>query len=527
MNDLSYFDPDITYEMSRSTEVCPFEVSLELIEEADVIVCDYNYMFDPYVGLKAYQQDHDYSDCILIIDEAHNLVDRGRGYYSPELHEDDLQRITMFLAARPGLELEGWRELADELRDHNHSLCEGLGEMKEPALCEPAGSCLAAAHGVGTAPHPIHRVKIENRMAEEDDPLVDFYFKLVKFTRQLSEESDEFATLIERTPKGLKLKVFCKDPSRFLGEVIDSAHAVIAMSATLEPFEFYRKTLGFPEKRTTELSLPSPFPRDNRKIVIIRSRTPPIASAPSYDQIASTVPDMASVTTAISLCSSSYAFLQQVAASFRPSTSDDPALRMTTTRTLPSRRLRDGGQQSLVLAVSGGMLRRDRLPGRNAVGGFSGTGPAHRLLEQELLRDYYDERYAAGFEYAISFPGMTRVVQSAGGVIAAKSDIVVIALLSDDHSPSTTSTFPRWYENVPRELVPKSPPTNPPSQPAAPTAANSLNSFSTFNGSLCILRSKERAVCSEFPPQVLLKQNADDESRFRRAPTPQRSVRTR
>jgi len=65
---MSYFDPDLTFELSKTTEVCPFEVSLELIEQADVIVCDYNYIFDPYVGLKAYSQENDYGDCVLIVD---------------------------------------------------------------------------------------------------------------------------------------------------------------------------------------------------------------------------------------------------------------------------------------------------------------------------------------------------------------------------------------------------------------------------------------------------------------------------
>ena len=117
--EMSYFDPDITFEMSKSTEVCPFEVSLELIEQADVIVCDYNYIFDPYVGLKAYQQDNDYGDCVLIVDEAHNLVDRGRGYFSPELHEKTFDAIKHHLASR-GCWIEGWEELIDELRAHFH-----------------------------------------------------------------------------------------------------------------------------------------------------------------------------------------------------------------------------------------------------------------------------------------------------------------------------------------------------------------------------------------------------------------------
>ena len=111
---MSYFDPDITFELSRSTEVCPFEVSLELIEQADVIVCDYNYIFDPYVGLKAYQQDNDYGDCVLIVDEAHNLVDRGRGYYSPELSEKSLDAVRNHLASR-NCWVDGWEELLELL----------------------------------------------------------------------------------------------------------------------------------------------------------------------------------------------------------------------------------------------------------------------------------------------------------------------------------------------------------------------------------------------------------------------------
>jgi Rad3-related DNA helicase len=273
---LSYFDPDITFEMSKSTEVCPFEVSLELIEEADVVVCDYNYIFDPYVGLKAYQQDTDYGDCVLIVDEAHNLVDRGRAYFSPELHEKSFDEIKHHLVTR-NCWIDGWEELIDELRTHFHELAEDEASGRGPRASEEGNEPRPEARG----PRPQlcepnrelfleQRVewerlvlnyigwKIENRIAEEDDPLIDFYFKLVKFTNLLAERGDEFAHLIERTPEGLRLKIFCKDPSRFLGRIFESAHATIALSATLEPFDFYRKTLGFPNDRTAEISLPSP-----------------------------------------------------------------------------------------------------------------------------------------------------------------------------------------------------------------------------------------------------------------------------
>jgi hypothetical protein len=77
--------PDTIFEVAREREVCPFEVSLEIAHQAQVVVCDYNYAFDPYVSLTEFAADGELDDTILLIDEIHNLVDRGRGYYSPEL----------------------------------------------------------------------------------------------------------------------------------------------------------------------------------------------------------------------------------------------------------------------------------------------------------------------------------------------------------------------------------------------------------------------------------------------------------
>ena len=137
--------------------------------------------------------------------------------------------------------------------------------------------------------------KIENRIAEEDDPLIDFYFKLVKFTNMLAEQGDEFAHIIERTPDGLKSQDLLQGPVAFPRRDLRVRARHVALSATLEPFDFYRKTLGFPPDRTAELSLPSPFPReqpqDRRRL---RKSTPRTSGAPNhYDRIAETVAEIA------------------------------------------------------------------------------------------------------------------------------------------------------------------------------------------------------------------------------------------
>jgi DNA excision repair protein ERCC-2 len=462
---MSYFDPDVTFELARETEVCPFEVSLELIEQADVIVCDYNYIFDPYVGLKAYSQENDYGDCVLVVDEAHNLVDRGRGYYSPELHEKQFEDITRHLMTR-NCWLDGWEELLGILRDHFRELAESIDEeggLKQ-ALCSPNRE-LFLEQRVEWERLVLEYIgwKIDNRIAEEEDPLIDFYFKLVKLTNLLSEEGDEIAHIIEKTNEGLKLKIFCKDPSRFLGKIFESAHATIALSATLEPFDFYRKTLGFPAERTAELALGSPFPKENRKIVVISEvDTTYKRRADHYDRIAENVAEIADAGDGNFLALfPSYAFLREIADRMPPVTKRVILQRSDMTdyeRTAILDILRDKPRRgNLILAVSGGMYAEGIDYQGDMLSGVMVVGPAlpQVSFEQELLKQYYDEQYGAGFEFAYLIPGMTRVVQSAGRVIRSETDVGVIALLCKRFTQETyTRYFPAdWYEESPRELV--------------------------------------------------------------------------
>jgi DNA excision repair protein ERCC-2 len=402
-DELSYFDPDVVFEMARSEKVCPFEVSLELVDEADVIVCDYNYVFDPYIGLKAWAEDGDWSDCVFIIDEAHNLLDRGRGYYSPEIGEERLRAVSMHLSSRPYAAPDGWDDLVDELRAHLVELSTPLGsgrEAQSQALCEP-DIRLLMRHRLEWEKIVLRYIawKIENRVAEADDPVIDFYYRLVRLTDALSNRGGEFSHIIERRRDELVLKVFCKDPSRFLGEIIEGSHATIAMSATLEPFEFHRRTLGFPGARTAELSLPSPFPRENQCILVVSDvDTTWKARAGHYDGIAKHVAAIAEATQGNALALfPSYAFLEEVSYRIpvgnheifvqRPDMTEYErqaildAMRMSKTR------------PCLILAVAGGMYAEGIDYQGDMLSVVCVVGPALPALtfEQELLKRYYDE----------------------------------------------------------------------------------------------------------------------------------------
>lgn len=466
--DHSYLDPDVVFELARSEEVCPFEVSLELLEQADVVICDYNYVFDPYVGLKTWSGDNDWSDTVLIVDEAHNLVDRARGYYSPEIDQKTAQQVRWHLTSRSGFHNAEWRDLLDEL-ESAMTILAGQVSREEPRTLTEFDARFFLRQRAGWERVLLQYIgwKIENRIADEEDPVVDFYFRLMKFANRLADGGDEFAHVIESTDEGVRLRIVCLDASRFTGAIFESAHASVAMSATLTPFEFYGTMLGLPRERAAELALPSPFPRENRKIMVYPDvETTWKARSANYDPIARTIEESASAVRGNVLALfPSYAFLDQVAGRLRASEKEVLVQRSDMTdwerRDLLDRLRSRSDPGHLILAVAGGMYAEGVDYQGEMLSGVIVVGPALPAVnfDQELLKRYYDDRYGSGFEYAYLIPGMTRVVQSAGRVIRSESDFGVIALLCRRFTmQSYNRYFPAdWFESSPRELVCRAP----------------------------------------------------------------------
>jgi DNA excision repair protein ERCC-2 len=438
----SYLDPDAIYEAAQAAEVCPFEVSLELAGRVQVTVCDYNYAFDPYVSLSDFGAEADLSDVVLVVDEIHNLVDRGRGYYSPELSAEAVTRAAD-AAAHQG----------DAVHRRIEVLCRELARLIEGAVADvleegPGGDRAAEA----TLPEDsLWRLRPrfdaafveylehqrETKTFRPDDEFVDLYFALLRFLNALVVADDAFSQLVERVGGDARWKVLCKDPSRFLGRTINRTHATIGLSATLSPPEFYRDLLGFDPERTSALSVPNPFPPENRRVVIDASVATTYRDRPAYYQrIAHRLAGFAdSVPGNCLALFPSYAFLAQVAGHLEPG-----AKRVLVQRRASGDREREDILETLrsailgdvlLLAVAGGVFAEGvDYPG-DMLQGVAVVGPClpALTLEQQLLRRYYDERFDRGFEYAFVVPGMTRVVQAAGRLIRSDRDRGVIALL--------------------------------------------------------------------------------------------------
>jgi DNA excision repair protein ERCC-2 len=466
--------PDTIFEEARSEIVCPFEVSLELAERADVVIGDYNYVFDPVVALSGAREPAALKEAFLLVDEAHNLVDRGRGYYSPELAEGELKALEQRIgvssaktawdageAARRILKLvvEAASILPEEEREAADLVALDEGRLDDLRL--DLESLLV-------------RHLAELRSGAErvpDDPILDLYFTFARF-HDVSKcvaaagpagSEDPFDVYTSRGPKGAKLAILCKDPSRLLGETLNAAAATVSMSATLSPPEFYRDLLGLDPDRTSVLRLPSPFPRENRSILIAPDvDTTFAARGRGAPRIAGLVADVARECPGNVLALfPSYRFLDDVRAHLpalagrrvvRPS---DRSSEIERNGVLAA--LRDRGAPVLLLAVSGGAFAEGvDYPGEmlQAVVVVSPALPMVRF-EQERMRRYFEERFERGFEYAYVVPGMTRVVQSAGRLIRSESDtgVVVLACRRFLQAPYNRYLPEHWYLDDPSELA--------------------------------------------------------------------------
>ena len=433
-----HLDPDTLYEEACHAEVCPFEVSLDMLEAMDVIICDYNYVFDPTIGLGSLLNDSALADAVLVIDEAHNLVERARAYYSPEIGAELIDRARGFLELNDAKEYVALLELVEALDAEITTAvaaafgADGTGDAAGSLRPERIAD-LRLAFDAAILRYFLY--KRERDLWIADDPVMELFLALVHFHRVLQLDGEEFVHLVSRERQGdRRARIFCRDAARFVAPILEESAGVIAMSATLEPFEFYQDVLGFDRTHSITLAVESPFPEVNRLVMAIDSvDTTYRRRAQSYDAIAGTIVRLAHPQHNVLVLFPSYAFLRQVSERLPPS---------------PHRRLvqqsgaSDHAQQqllgaltdtqpSLVLAVLGGIFAEGiDYPGRmlSQVMVVS-PGLPQVSTERQLLKEYFQERYEHGFSYAYLIPGMTRVIQAAGRLIRSENDRGVITLI--------------------------------------------------------------------------------------------------
>jgi DNA excision repair protein ERCC-2 len=459
-----HFDPDRIFATAHAATVCPFEAALELLDDCTAVVCDVNYVFDPSIGLFGLAEEGALADTYLIIDEAHNLVDRAREYYSPRLTRPALAEARALLAGR---RQRVCRELTEVFRELDGIIAElaenELGARLGAAEATPELERLVAARmRLDALIAPYFTFKRNADLWLAHDPVLDVLLTLARLTSLLEDAGPEFVTLVERSGRAGDecLRVLCLDASRFTGTVLRRCAGAVAMSATLEPFEFYQELLGFEPDRTDTLALPSPFPPENRLVLVVDEvDTSYRQRARAYGRVAELVAELAPAGRNALALFPSYAFLQEVANRLVV-----PGHRVELQRGDDSEavrremlaRLRTGDEPVLLLAVLGGVFAEGvDYPGE-MLSQVVVVSPALPQVgpERELLKRYFDSRYERGFEYAYLIPGMTRVIQAAGRLIRSAEDRGVIALICRRflRAPYVALLPGDWTGGEPRQL---------------------------------------------------------------------------
>lgn len=423
---------DIILKYSKIHRVCPFELSLDLSLLSDVIICDYNYVFDPNVYLKRFF-DVKADNYVFLIDEAHNLVDRSREMYSAQIHK------AQFLKYRKLLK-EDYPRLSKAFMRCNNM----INKLKREYLGKE--DYYYQNQEIADIYPPIKRLLTEleewlmkGKRDQYYDELLDVYFDLFRFINMAELYDSRYVTYIERTDEDIIVKLFCVDASYQLARVLEMSKAAIFFSATLTPLKYYRHILGGNEEDYI-IRLPSPFPRDNLCLLIgdkvstrykDRDRT--------YMEVVDYIEEFILGKEGNYLVFfPSYKYMEQVYNIFAQR---NPHIKTIIQDSLMDESERedflsqfDSYEESLVaFAVLGGMFSEgidligDKLIGTVIVS----VGLPQICHERDIIRNYFDSENGLGYEYAYMYPGMNKVLQAAGRVIRSEKDRGTILLIDD------------------------------------------------------------------------------------------------
>ena len=473
------FSREMIEKYARKYRICPFEFGLDMSLFADAIIGDYNYLFDPHVYLKRFFAEGVSGNYLFLIDEAHNLLERGREMYSASLVKEEFMQLKNALQDEyPGTVLWGRGYAARMVKQLEKCNKEFLALKRECENCLIVDSIDGLVHEVLRL-HSIIGEYLEE--TEEGNPagkemILDLYFKLSHFLDIYERVDEKYVKYTQLMNDGSFLvKLFCVDPSTNLKECLAKGRSSILFSATFLPIQYYKKLLGG-EETDYEVYAQSVFDPNKRELVIAEDVTSKYTrrSEQEYYSIAKYIFEIVTKRHGnyMVFCPS-YQFLQQVYEVFEENfvTEEMELLVQSDYMTEEEREIflnkfqgnylcdlneninmdieMEADSYLIGFCVLGGIfsegidLKEDSLIGAIIVG----TGLPQVGYEREILKGYFDARGDNGFDYAYRFPGMNKVLQAAGRVIRTSDDVGVIVLLDERFlQPSYRALFPREWD---------------------------------------------------------------------------------
>ncbi len=449
--------------------VCPFEMSLDVSIWVDAVICDYNYVFDPNAHLKRFFSEGNKGGYLFLVDEAHNLVERGREMYSAEIYKEDILRIRRLVKTEDP-------KLAKRLEECNRQLLEMKRECEDYMILNTADRSECEVSGyqvVDSVAHISLKLmnvfgELEHYLEECQDPdkreeVLEFYFQVRDFLNIYDILDENYTVYAELERQGrFRLKLLCVNPSVNLQAYLEQGNSTIFFSATLLPIQYYKKLLSV-EKEDYAVYAESHFPAENRLILLATdvSTRYTMRGKGMYQKIARYIlRTIRAKKGNYMIFFPSYRFLEDVYEFFQTEMEAEEEIECI----IQTQRMGEEAREIFLetfeeeregslagFCVMGGIfsegidLTKDRLIGAVIVG----TGLPQVCNDREILRSYFDRRKLSGFDYSYLYPGMNKVLQSAGRVIRTEEDQGVILLLDERFlGRQYQETFPREWKGI-------------------------------------------------------------------------------
>jgi len=443
--DIAFLDQEAVRQLALRHQVCPYYLSQELARWSDVVVGDYNYYFDRSAMLFGWTVTHEWRVCVLV-DEAHNLVERARAMYTSTLDFEAFNAVQHILPGAFDPVRRIWTDL-NEAQEAAHQIYD-----------EPPEALIIALNKLVSI-----LVDYLSTHAGQNEALQEFFFEALSFAR-LAAEYDS-SSLFEITKSARNQSVMCLRnlvPGRFLAARFSGAQSSVLFSATLAPHEFFRDILGLPQT-CAYLDVESPFQPEQLAVRLVRSISTRFKDrarslAPIADLLAR---QYATRPGNYLVFLSSFEYLESVASLVAERYPEIPTWHQRSGMTEPereaflSRFVPDG--VGVGFAVLGGAFAEGvDLPGSRLIGAFVATLglPQVNAVNEEMQRRM-EARFGSGYEYTYLYPGIQKVVQAAGRVIRTTTDRGVLYLIDDRFTHSTVrKLLPQWW-NVDQPISPR------------------------------------------------------------------------
>ena len=434
-----YFNDQIITEYALRYKICPFEFSLDLFDFCKLAILDYNYVFDPRVALvRIFNPGNENT---LLIDEAHNLVERSRDMFSAVLYYDAALKAQMIIDHKSNKLSKRIEAIIEEFR----LLREKLSKEEYLILSLPPVKLIEEITYFFN-----EALEYLQEKGSEHEDFLEFFFECSRFKAIFELYDSNYTTYVMDGP--LSIKLFCIDPTELLIEKYDQCTSSIFFSATLLPITYFYSILGGKEN-DKKLYFPSSFDIKKRKILIAKDvDTRYSVRNKSVNLIAQYIYRFTRMKKGNYLVLfSSYEYMNRIY-EIVEETYDLKIYKQESNMSMDSRNeflslFKSNETTQVFFGILGGLFSEGiDFKGEQLIGCIIvGVGLPQLSLERDLIKEYYQDN---GFDYSYRYPGFNKVLQGAGRVIRTEEDYGAILLLDDRYLQySYTKMFPYEWSN--------------------------------------------------------------------------------